>query len=272
MAGNSGFPWGHYSPPKGAWFLRLVTAAGFGRGKFKRKIIESWQKHFGYIYDVTVRGVKYRLDISDNVTDKKILTSSKVYDKEELGALLHACAGGIFVDIGANIGYYSLHLAVKGNSRVVAIEPNPPTLERLQYNIAINGLQEMITVVPKGIGPEGTHDLYSGKNLGSSSFHDDPNEETCNITSVETTPLLSLFEKLAIQEIDGIKIDIEGMEDQALVPFFRDAPDALWPKCIVIEHGHEHFWREDVYEVLRKKGYTQTHRTRGNFIFHLRGA
>ncbi len=269
MAVNGNSPWGEYSPPEGSWFLRFLTTAGFGRGMLKRRIIESWQKRFGNIYDVTSYGIKYRLDISNNVTDKKILTSSKVYDKKEIAALLQICKGGVFVDIGANIGYYSLHLAEHGKCQVVAIEPNPPTLQRLQYNISINNLEEAITVIPKGIGPEGNHDLYTPKNLGSASLHHDLITDTCDIASVSTTPLLKILEELEIKKICGLKIDIEGMEDQALLPFYQNAPKELWPQCLVIEHGHEHLWKTDLYELFREKGYSQTLRTRGNFIFQL---
>ena len=261
--------WGSYTPPNSSKFLRFLTAAGLGRGKIRVYIIQSWRKHFGNVFDVTVRGIKYRLNINDNVTDEKILTSSKVYDKEELQALLHFCKHGTFVDIGANIGYYSLHLAVHGSCRVVAIEPNPPALKRLRDNVALNDLKDSIAVVAQGVGPEGKFDLNFYGDLGSASLHDDPSVEASSITTIKTTSLLNILKDLDVKQIGGLKIDIEGMEDQALAPFFKKAPRELWPKCIVIEHGHEKLWETDLYEVFQEIGYKNSRRTQNNTIFSL---
>ena len=40
----------------------------------------------------------------------------------------------------------------------------------------------------------------------------------------------------AVDHVDALKIDIEGFEDRVLTPFFKDAPQGLWPRAIVIEH------------------------------------
>lgn len=45
--------------------------------------------------------------------------------------------GGLFVDVGANIGYWSLLAAARG-SRVIAFEPGPPMVESFKENIALS--------------------------------------------------------------------------------------------------------------------------------------
>jgi FkbM family methyltransferase len=53
---------------------------------------------------------------------------------------------GIFFDIGANVGWYCLHIARRHpQSQVYAFEPLPPTYDRLKRNIALNGLTNIQT-------------------------------------------------------------------------------------------------------------------------------
>ena len=47
--------------------------------------------------------------------------------------------------------------------------------------------------------------------------------------SVPCRPLLAILDEAGITTIDALKIDVEGAEDLALVPFLRDAPPACCP-------------------------------------------
>lgn len=218
--------WGKYAPSKEAWFLQLLIKAGLSRGGIKKRILHTWQRNFGSLVDISVRGVNYRLNLENNVTDRQILVGSKEYDGVELSTLLEACKSGAFVDIGANIGYYSLVLAARGVERVIAIEPNPPALARLRYNVSINSFKEKIAILPIGIGIEGSFDLFSCGDLGSASLLEPKNGKTDRIT-IQTRPLLAVLNELKIEKLGGIKIDVEGMEDRALMPFFTEAPESL---------------------------------------------
>src|SRR5262249_684607 len=53
--------------------------------------------------------------------------------------------GDVFVDVGANVGYFSplAARAVGPLGRVIAFEPTPPTLEELRHNVALNDLQNV---------------------------------------------------------------------------------------------------------------------------------
>ena len=66
-----------------------------------------------------------------------------------------------------------------------------------------------------------------------------------------------------------MKIDIEGHEDRALVPFLQNAPKELWPKRIVLEHAHEKQWQLDLIKALAKSEYTLMGTTRANSLFQL---
>src|SRR4029078_10574597 len=64
------------------------------------------------------------------------------YNLEELDFLrAHVPAGGVFVDVGANVGTYAMVLArhVGANGKVIAIEPHPVTHARLAFNNTASG-------------------------------------------------------------------------------------------------------------------------------------
>ena len=65
-------------------------------------------------------------------------------------------------------------------------------------------------------------------------------------------------------KIDALKIDVEGFEDRVLTPFFEQAPQALWPRAIVIEHLSRNEWQDDCIADMLAKGYAQAGRTRSN--------
>ncbi len=263
-----GRPWGYYAPPRAGRYLLGLIKLGFGRGKLRKVILARWRKQFGDIVDVHVRGVNYRLELSDNVTDTKIFAASKVYDGPELAALSHAAKGGVFVDIGANTGYYTLSVAQAASCQVIAIEPNPVTLARLKFNIDVNpNLATRITVIEAGIGEAGEFELYFADSLGGASLNSSLFREGARSVKINTRPLQEVLHDQGIEHVAALKIDIEGAEDGALVPFFKAAPKALWPKALVIEDTHQHLWSSDLMENLKACGYKLSARNGGNAIW-----
>ena len=59
-----------------------------------------------------------------------------------------------FVDIGANVGLYTCYVAKKSNCRVFAFEPSVFNLEVLARNIHLNGLSDLVTIIPLPLSSE----------------------------------------------------------------------------------------------------------------------
>ena len=79
--------------------------------------------------------------------------AGEFYEYEELNVMLSHFKGGLFVDVGGNVGNHSIFFALQQNcSAVITFEPNPIALRILQTNIALNNLQSKITVMPFGLG------------------------------------------------------------------------------------------------------------------------
>ncbi|MBI3441273.1 MAG: FkbM family methyltransferase, partial [Proteobacteria bacterium] len=125
------------------------------------------------IVDAVVDGLKFRLYTKDNVSERKFLFMPQFFDHDERSLLKKTLkAGDTFVDVGANAGVYALTAAalVGDQGRVVAIEPNPSVLERLQFNSALNGFNNRFFFEQSGVSDtEGSFDLnLDDRNLGGS--------------------------------------------------------------------------------------------------------
>jgi FkbM family methyltransferase len=222
------------------------------------------------IIDAVVDGLKLRLYTKDNVSERKFLFMPQFFDPYERGLLKkNLKPGGVFVDVGANAGIYSLTAAllVGGSGKVISIEPNPAVLDRLKFNAALNGFEKRIISEQSGVSSgEGSFDLALDEgNLGGSSL---VAQRSARKISVRCYKLLSIVQKYRLQKIDALKIDIEGAEDRALVPFFKEAPRGLYPKILILENSPGD-WKEDLPAVLRISGYRLLKTTRMNQVWEL---
>lgn len=118
----------------------------------------------------------------------------------------HFNLGGVVIDIGANIGTFSVYAAHFG-ATVYAIEPEPHNLEALKYNIEINNMQDKIYACPYAISDyKGTAIIHDSG--GGSSIKDDG----AFGAEVEVMSLDNFFNLYHINEVDVLKIDVEGAE------------------------------------------------------------
>jgi FkbM family methyltransferase len=136
----------------------------------------------------------------------------------------------VAVDIGANIGYYTLLMSriVGKNGKVYSIEPCPPTLERLRAAVALNSLDN-VTVVPCGISdrPERRIMTLDIGNSGRNSFGME------DAGGIELKRLGDVLLAEDLPRVAFIKIDVEGMEEAVLDDIASLAPK-LSDRLIVV--------------------------------------
>lgn len=120
--------------------------------------------------------------------------------------------GMTVVDIGANIGYYTLLASrlVGNNGKVFAFEPELENYALLVRNIKLNGYENVIPVKKAVSSRTGKADLFLNKENGAHGFLPD-REGIVGVTTVETVSLDQYF-KGREHPIDVIKIDVEGAE------------------------------------------------------------
>jgi len=163
-----------------------------------------------------------RLDPVDDV-DRNILIDGEWERETWHGLYEHVPRGGVFVDVGAHIGYYSLKAAsmVGPGGRVLAIEPNPDTVRRLRANIRASGASN-VTVAPVACSDsEGVLELFAAAhiNTGASSLSEANASHFGPVTAayrVQGRRLDGIVQESGVTRVDVIKIDVEGAEFMVL--------------------------------------------------------
>jgi FkbM family methyltransferase len=228
--------------------------------------------------DTVLWGARVRLYPRHNSCEKNALFTPQSFDVLERDAL--ACAidrrigeGGTFtfVDIGANVGLYSLFVATRCGARahIIAAEPQPGIVDRLHFNLRSNP-ELNVTIVPVAVTDrDGEAELIirNSDRAGSYVTKSAGRVDGAEIVRVRCRPLMAILSEAGIVSIDALKIDIEGAEDLALAPFLREAADELLPRLVLVEDRPD--WTIDLYALLGQRGYAQWARSRHNIIFRL---
>jgi len=256
---------------------RRVQIARRADGRWYEKWARSWARRglraTDDMVDIQFRGGKFRLLPKENSCDLSLAVTGTHPESDEIDIFLQQIRGAeVFVDIGANIGIYSVlaaPLMAKGG-KILAFEPHPRTFVKLCANVALNGIDSVATV-NKAVGAHEDTALLrivSSRNAGMNTLLSDFREKA-EAVEVPVTPLLAELVARGITRIDVLKIDIEGYEDQALGPFFDTAPRDLWPRYILVEIAHAAHWARDLLGQLDGLGYIKVFENSGNAHFTL---
>jgi FkbM family methyltransferase len=228
--------------------------------------------------DTALWGMNVRLYPRRNGCEKNALFTPQMFDVFERGVLAGAIDSRLaagepftFVDIGANVGLYSLFVAAHAGdrARILAIEPQPGILERLRFNFAANP-RVKVALLPIALSDrDGVAELVlDGNDSGGSHLdkHTASRGAGGHVVTVPSKTLMAALADAGMADIDALKIDVEGAEDLVLAPFLRDAPQRLLPKLVLIEDTRG-FWQTDVFALLEGRGYTVSARSKQNVAF-----
>ncbi len=159
---------------------------------------------------------KIDIPIDDWAVGKTIL-EQRSYEPHVTSCLKSFLSPGMtFVDIGANIGYFSMIAAsiIGSSGKVFAFEPNQYNCQYIYNSAAINGFNN-ITIYPFAVANESKNFIYD--NLGTNGIISEIERDT-NIFESRTIVMSVVLDELLdkIEHINIIKIDIEGAEYKAL--------------------------------------------------------
>lgn len=169
----------------------------------------------------------------------RCIEESKTFYEVELLEYAAACGprGGVFIDVGANIGNHTVYFSKFLADAVIAVEPSLKALRCLRRNISLNNITNCV-VVECAAGETCKEGelvlpvrLKTKKNLGGSRIRtlsdgDLVREDVIVESRVLVRPLDEIareFESVANRGISLIKIDVEGME----VSVLKGARDVL---------------------------------------------
>jgi FkbM family methyltransferase len=181
----------------------------------------------GAYYGLSARNYRRRGLLTRKRVRDASFRSYELYDRHGndwlLAALLDRCwDGDCVVDVGANTGVYVLSVAAeRPDATVVAIEPDPRTVERLRANVAANGFDDRITIHPIGLGAETTPlPFYRSSYHELSSFNRYNAERWgARVVAVEEVPvetLDALVRDGVMPPPDHLKVDVEGFGREVL--------------------------------------------------------
>jgi len=202
------------------------------------KLLNAYTRHYSFPY----RGFNYFLKVAKwlGVADKSykkklpggfymlVRPSEHIqqqlfwygYYEKELGDLIKTSLkpGDVFLDMGANIGYFSLLAATKEpTSKVFSFEPVINLFQKLEENISINHVKNITAFnIAVGEREEEKEIFISGSdNSGMSSFHQ-PENYSGKKEKVKVVTIDGWFKTAGVSKVDLVKLDIEGSELAAL--------------------------------------------------------
>lgn len=197
----------------------------------------------------TKHGFRMRCDPGDWVGQHILATGTW---EDMTTAVIQACVrpGGTVVDIGANIGFYTLLLSqlVTKTGRVLAFEPMPLARERLHTNLRLNGVSNVEVREQALAAQSGPAQFFLGPrdHTSISSLQQIEGAEVINVvcTTLDTAVR-------DCRRIDFLKMDVEGAEGEVFAGAFEtlrrgvpyvvaEVTNATWPVQL-IGLGYEMF-------------------------------
>ncbi len=179
---------------------------------------------------------------------------TKLQDFNEMMFLLHFLDDSMcFIDVGSNIGSYSVLAAVETGSKVYSFEPSKKAFDYQKKNIDINGIQNKVKLFNCGLSSKEEVVSFT-KEL-----------DTINRVSTEKTKVstetLKFYSFDSIIEVDTnslMKIDVEGYESEVLLGM-KKALNSKFLKAIIIELnglGEKYGFSDiEIHELLMKNNF-----------------
>ena len=169
-----------------------------------------WVTHLGKLVRYRRNGVGYRLwptSASAQYWKDQNLKSCEWPILKELNL-----SGKVVIDVGANVGIFSLQVAQITNdtSRVLAIEAHPKIARFLTKNISLNGFKN-IEVIPKAVGAIRQKIFLSDLRSDDMNHVSQSSKDSIEVDQITLDEVTTGYE-----EIYFLKIDVEGSEYQVL--------------------------------------------------------
>jgi len=234
--------------------------------KLEKRKDEEWNSHFK-------EDIKYKFKLNDSLfiyLFQDSVLSKFIYKGFEETELLfirrYLNEDDIFIDIGANIGLFSLHAAqvIGKKGKVIAFEPTPVTYSRLLLNVSLNHFNEIVTCNNLGLSDKkgllkmnisnNGYDAWNTFALPTETFFNEQID-----VPVETLDNYLSDHNISISNISFIKVDVEGWEAYVI----RGASNFLKNKdapSLLVEFTEENAFAAgtncyELYDLIKSFGY-----------------
>jgi FkbM family methyltransferase len=167
-------------------------------------------------------GSKYQWEVNDPRTAVACLVATGVYEPIETKILQHITKRSkVVIDVGANVGYYTVELAklLETSGELLSFEPVEATFSQLRKNVELNQLEKKVKTFQLGLSNSITEtEIFLPKISGSSaaSLRNLHPEEEFESQVIKISTLDYVVGSLGITDCNLIKIDVEGGELQVI--------------------------------------------------------
>jgi FkbM family methyltransferase len=237
----------------------------------KGKVYNSlFQDKNSFVYDLTTK-LKINL-YSDSVLSKIIYDG---FEEEELSFVKEVLTDGdIFIDIGANVGLFSLIASdcIGATGSIISFEPSPVTFNRLQENITLNAIENSDL---RNIGlsnQSGETNFYISDNGYDAwdSFAPSQDNKLQKTISVAVSSLDKELQQVDKSRIKLVKIDVEGWEKYVIMGgenLFRN-----YAPIVMVEFTEENTFNagyaiHEIYDLMVDYGYVW-HKVKDGKLIH----
>jgi FkbM family methyltransferase len=155
---------------------------------------------------IKVPDLSYKVSIRNNPYDIQIFTQIFIY--KEYNIIIEEV--NTIIDCGANIGLASLYFLSKfPDARIIAVEPEENNFKMLQDNLSN---YKNVICIKKGIWGKVANLEISNYNGGNAGFI--TKESITSERAISSISIDQIIQEYQLTEIDILKIDIEGSEEQ----------------------------------------------------------
>lgn len=237
------------------WTLAKIWSHPGNQGKRAQRLVRflwaSGASRVGRRRTVISFGRRSRIYVTPDFPVTKMAARSALPDFLEMSVWINRLSpGDLFLDVGANVGFYTI-VAAECGAEVVSVEPGEDVAGELRRNLALNGLDA--TVLPCALLDE-PGETHLSQQADPAVRHVVLDQRSGVAVAVST-----LDEIIGDRRVAGIKIDVEGAEELVLKGGLRalkeqriDLLQMEWNASSQALLGHDRF---PIAELLEQHGY-----------------
>jgi FkbM family methyltransferase len=213
------------------------------------------------VKQATINGYRILVFVTEEVGCRIYCYRSFERDESELIASVTR-EDAVCIDVGANVGYYTLLVAsLAPRGHVHSFEPVPRNFHLLSTSVLLNGFDNVVLNCCAVGNKDGHTSFTVSKDSAYSSFLDTQRRASETTITVPVTTLASYCQDRGLPRIDFMKVDVEGAEKLVLEGASGCLGDArLKPKVMLVELYEPMLRRystsiDEIVAYLRNAGY-----------------
>ena len=220
--------------------LRAIPNSIRGKAHLCRFILRLLLPKRGLVCVRGKNGLEFELDGPRGVIPHYILANG-LYEESVIQEIVNVCPlNGVFLDVGANVGSISIPVAkFRPDLKVISIEADPSVYEMLVRNVernSVNNVETVSALVTRSEGVEfifhrADEDFFGMGSIGTKTGNND--------LKLKSTTIDKILSVRGVQQVDVMKMDIEGAEYLA----FQGAEECLKDLKVAIFEFND--WSEE---------------------------